>query len=217
MAERTFAPTPGERARAALWLLGVVVLVVGVLGGGAYGIYRLVNPGAGAEAVDEPVRSVTDLERVCFSNKKFPKAPAYDGPGPHPVRVFVKDDGRAVGESVALGRSLPPGPEKIQSAWSPRDVAPVQIVGCAKMVEEGDTVKTCSFVRPTFASAEMKEATYEFTVYEVKTRKKVASTRMTGEEQVCPTLYDVGKDPGIFSRPSPQQFVNALRSHVEKA
>jgi hypothetical protein len=206
-------PRPGERVRAAAWLLGVLVLVVGCLGGTGYGAYRL----WGAAVTDDqegkgPAQSTRDLEAVCYRTY-YPEAPAYSGPGPHPIAIFI-DDGGALATSVDVGAVLPPGTsDEIDAAWAGRDFGKVQIVACATKVDDGERVKTCGFEG---ASEDMKKGVYELTVREVKTRKKVATTRITGASEICPGLYDVGNDPGIFSEPSSQQLVEALKPHVEK-
>lgn len=207
-------PTPGERARAAAWLLGVLVLVVGCLGGTGYGAYRLWEAATATEEkpADGPAQSSSDLRAVC-NGTYYPEAPAYSGPGPHPVAVYV-DSGGAIESLGNPGAAVPPGTtDEIRAAWSAREYGRVQIVACAEKVDDGARVKTCTFEG---ASEDMKKGVYELTVHEVKTRKEVARTRITGAAENCPGLYDVGRDPGIFSEPSPQQLFDALKPHVEK-
>lgn len=231
--------------RTGLLVVAAVLVVVGCLGGAAYGVLALAGgpapiaqapvrnaePGltapaptttgsaattAKARAKSYPAASDADLEKVC-DRSFFPKSPAYAGPAPHPMRISVKDRMDLSSRVMKSFHSSPPGGSAAAKlAWEPKDLATVQLVACLDLVEVGPSVRTCHFDTPAPAAVPMSEGIYRLSLYEVATRRLVSEVRLTGDDDDCPTLVLMGATKMVYSEVEDRQLVDALTRFVEQ-
>jgi hypothetical protein len=172
---------------------------------------------------DKPLTSSHDLEAVCTRGTAYTTAPAHAGAAPHPVMLFVTDEGNGTDGMIehyvsmysATGSSAPVNPAfAFEDAYSPSAYATAQLVACVQRTRSTPAGRTCSFSRDT---APLAEATYELTVYETSTAAAVGPpVTLIPDSQDCPTSALVDEDrPEVYTAPSDKQYVEALRPYVE--
>lgn len=171
----------------------------------------------GSKASSYRVRKDEDLERLC-DRWYYPKAPKYTtAVAPHPIAISVKDRKDLEFRTSKSYLSLPySAPSAVEAAWEPKNAATVQLVACVDLVTIGSRVKSCRIDKPKPSSIQMKEGTYQLTLYEVATRRKLLQTRMTGEDESCPILIFIGNDRAVYTTLEDRQLVDVLRRYVEE-
>jgi hypothetical protein len=193
------------RCRPGLPTLMAVVVGSGVALAGCASAARppLPPPPTGVVTVtqlpDEPV----DFGNVC-TGEVFPSAPAFAGPPPHPIDVFV--DGR----------------QEPQSGWPDITARNVQIVACVDNDGQvsGETSPVCHYGIGGENADPKLDATmnlwwYRITVYEVRTHRVLGRDRIIGRDTRCPDIRPAGADPGLTSVPSADQLHAELDRYVE--
>ena len=182
----------------------VVGVAVAVVAAGAIG-YVVFEP--------EPFK-VADYDRMCESPRSFDQAAAYQGPSPHPIEI------------VNGGVSLPSDDPEIR-VWFPEDPAAVQLVSCVNRVERGGFVKRCEYSKGG-RTIDLYEGLYSVLVYEARSGKKLAESRVAGNGFVGNVLKEDADPCQTFlrttgtghseeeSRPSSRQLRTVLEPHVHK-
>ncbi|MEV0433157.1 NERD domain-containing protein [Nocardia sp. NPDC050413] len=115
---------------------------------------------------------MSDYDRMCGPDKKpFPNAAPYQRGDVAPIYLS--------GHLTSMVR-----PED-SSAWRPTDPSSVQLIACMKQLELRDLVQTCQYApspgAPVGRTVNLFRATYEVTVYELRTGREVAKATMLGE------------------------------------
>jgi len=162
--------------------------------------------GCGGDTASDAPLATARLADVCQSSTYFTRAPAAAPSPPRPIQVFEELHENRFMEQLIL---------RAGDAWRSTDDSRTQLAACASRTEEGAKVKECEF--DTGAPVALHGATYEVTVYEVKTRKERMVTEIQAKGYTCPTLvfFPDRNDLKLFARPTPQQYVTALRDQVE--
>ena len=64
----------------------------------------------------------------------------------------------------------------------------------------------------------MYQGTYDVTLYELRTHRKVAHTTLIGSDDECPSKISFApkEDHELYTRLSPSQYVEAFGRYVEK-
>ncbi|MFD4432543.1 NERD domain-containing protein [Nocardia sp. NPDC058497] len=114
---------------------------------------------------------MADYDRMCGDRKPFPNAAEYQRDGARPI--YLSGD---LATMVATSDS---------TAWHPRDTSSVQLIACMQQVSLGDLVQTCQFPpapgTPIGRTVNLFRATYEITVYELRTGREAGRAIMIGE------------------------------------
>ncbi|MFE6921211.1 NERD domain-containing protein [Nocardia sp. NPDC057663] len=114
---------------------------------------------------------MSDYDRMCGDRKPFPNAAEYQRDGVRPI--YLSGD---LATMVATSDS---------SAWHPSDMSSVQLIACMQQVSLGDLVQTCQFPAapgtPIGRTVNLFRATYEITVYELRTGREAGRAIMIGE------------------------------------
>ncbi|MFH8885590.1 hypothetical protein [Streptomyces californicus] len=186
--------------------VGCVVALLVVVGLPAAGIYAVVQWMQGP--VHQVAKTLDDYGTLC-GGREIPGAPAYEpGSGPHPVVVFEsarKDDSSQSQVSLRAGESDDP--------FNPEDPGQVELVACTEHTDAGEEVATCDF---TSESVGMRSATVEITVYEARTGDQVGeSVELVGKDTSCPAMVTFKGDLDLYTIPTEDQYVEALRTAVE--
>ena len=163
--------------------------------------------GCGTKPIDRPDTKVSDLVAVC-SGRAHTTAPPYAGAPPHPI-LIVRPHG-AVEDMLENPRLNELGP-----AWNPQDPATVQLVACTESDGGGsESGLRCQY--PFGQSASLRIADYTVTVYEARTGAKVGQARIEARN-TCPLSAPVYRqEPVVYATPSPQQYLDALGSLVNR-
>ncbi|AGZ43917.1 hypothetical protein AFR_28280 [Actinoplanes friuliensis DSM 7358] len=171
----------------------------------------------GSKASSYAVRKVEDLNRVC-DGRFYPKSPKYTGVAPHSIVMGVKNQKESDTRLAETRIELPyQAASEIKEAWNPPDPAKVQLMACVDQVSVGAKVKTCQVDDPKPEKVPMKVSTYQVTLYEVATRRRLAQVRMTGEKEDCgPLFIFVGSDGATYTELETRQLVEGLRRYVEQ-
>jgi hypothetical protein len=188
---------------------------VSAAAGPPVGVSGTVPPGSKASSFQ--VRKEEDLDRLC-ERWFYPKSPKYTtAVAPHPIAISVKGrkdlEIRSTKSYVSLPYEATPD---VKAAWEPKSPAAVQLVACVDLISTGPEVKSCRIDEPKPSSIPMKEGRYQLSLYEVATRRKLMQTRLTGEEETCPTFIFIGNDRAVYSGVEDAQLVDALRRYVEQ-
>ncbi|MGW6422071.1 NERD domain-containing protein [Nocardia sp. NPDC055053] len=114
---------------------------------------------------------MADYDRMCGDRKPFPNAAEYQRDGARPI--YLSGD---LATMVATSDS---------SAWHPGDTSSVQLIACMQQVSLGDLVQTCQLPpapgTPIGRTVNLFRATYEITVYELRTGREAGRAIMIGE------------------------------------
>ncbi|MGW6729287.1 NERD domain-containing protein [Nocardia sp. NPDC055029] len=114
---------------------------------------------------------MSDYDRMCGDRKPFPNAAEYQRDGARPI--YLSGD---LATMVATSES---------SAWHPSDTSSVQLIACMQQVSLGDLVQTCQLPpapgTPIGRTVNLFRATYEITVYELRTGREAGRAIMIGE------------------------------------
>lgn len=114
---------------------------------------------------------MADYDRMCGDRKPFPNAAEYQRDGVRPIYLSGE-----LATMVATSDS---------SAWHPSDTSSVQLIACMQQVSLGDLVQTCQFPpapgTPIGRTVNLFRATYEITVYELRTGREAGRAVMIGE------------------------------------
>ena len=152
----------------------------------------------------------TDLEAVC-KGESFPSGAAYGGPPPHPTQAH--GFGTLYGEYDEWPDPWP--------SWAPdkADAGDIQLVLCEDKVDEEPTDLVCVY-GPAFGttggnrSLTVELDVAELKLFEVRTGKLVAETRITGARE-CPETAAVGEGENtVTSFVEVAAYAEAMRSHV---
>ncbi len=163
--------------------------------------------GCGSTPIGGPVTKVSDLVALC-SGRHHTAAPAYAGAPPHPI-LIVRPQG-AVEDMSENPRLSELGP-----AWNPQDPAAVQLVACTESDGGGpESGLRCQY--PFGQSAALRVADYTVTVHEARTGAEVGQARIEART-TCPLSAPVYRqEPVVYATPSPQQYLDALGSFVNR-
>ncbi len=190
--------------RSATWV-GVVAMSVGGLAG------------CGSKPIDGPVTDVSDLAAVC-DGSHFARAAPFTGAPPHPVVVIPPDTGNAQtygGTHPPPVLFLDPSLGDVGPAWTTRDPADVQLVACTERDDDTESGQTCPF--DDDPPTPLRFASYTLHVYEASTGVESGTSQIEARNDTCPSSALVDEnDPVVFSTPSPQQYLDALRGFVNR-
>lgn len=150
-----------------------------------------------------------------YQRKYYPAVDAYEGPAPHPIRVFVESDSQTGSASYdpALLLGMP-------SHWNgDEDLTKVQLVACVKIEDQGPRIGECEFTDRTIP---MYQGRYSATLYEVKTGKKVFEVddlpgRANFDKSMCPAahVWRENENPRVLSTPDPADYLRLFGSYVD--
>jgi hypothetical protein len=191
------------------------LLVIAVIGAIGYGGYLVFGPTARAN--DEPLEHASDLETLCWYQRRYyPDAAAYTGSAPHPVQIFEQSDSQTSDPGWFPAQVRQPLPQH----WWLHHKTPtkVQLIACVEVSDEGPRIGECEFRGQTIP---MHQGVYSATLYEAKTGEKVAEERLAGRtdfnEDMCPILHTwrEGEDPKLLSRPDAAEYRRALGRYVD--
>ncbi|MEU6205149.1 hypothetical protein ABZ814_16380 [Micromonospora musae] len=199
-----------DRRRVVILATGAVAVVVAIV--------LLLIWARQPEKVDTIPEVWGEYSRVCTGDGvAFTKAPAYRGAGPHSITAFVQEEGVTGPRaeiSQASSRDLP---------WN-RAITTPQLIACAnRIATEKTAVTTCSYSSGTVLlgpqgqgrQVSLYKASYEVTVYETRTRDKVAEeVRLSGDDTSCPVSIDAAASE-VFSWPSAEQWQQAIGRYVD--
>ncbi|GEM34449.1 hypothetical protein NN3_54560 [Nocardia neocaledoniensis NBRC 108232] len=158
-------PVRERRPRRRAWVrigpgVGLILFIV-LFGAGFFAI----------TAVNASRFEMSDYDRMCGDRKPFPNAAEYQRDGARPIYLSGE-----LATMVATSES---------SAWRPSDTSSVQLIACMQQVSLGDLVVTCQYPpapgEPIGRTVNLFRATYEVTVYELRTGREVARATMAGE------------------------------------
>jgi hypothetical protein len=154
---------------------------------------------SGSKASEQKLISADQLVEVCDSNQKyFIDAAAFAGPGPHPAQVFRRGNNDNAFTREPFGGDIEP--------------RRIQLVACALQTRTGPPLTTCkSANQPEIA---LHEATYQVTVYETGTGRKLGALTVTADKGQCPENYTPppqGKPWMLYAIPSDDQYRQALQ------
>lgn len=158
-------PVRERRRRQRRWVrigpgVGLILFIV-LFGAGFFAI----------TAVNASRFEMSDYDRMCGDRKPFPNAAEYQRDGARPIYLSGE-----LATMVATNQS---------SAWRPTDTSAVQLIACMTQVSLGDLVVTCQYPpapgEPIGRTVNLFRATYEVTVYELRTGREVARATMVGE------------------------------------
>lgn len=114
---------------------------------------------------------MADYDRMCGDRKPFPNAAEYQRDGARPI--YLSGD---LATMVATNDS---------PAWHPSDTSTVQLIACMRQTSLGDLVQTCQLPAapgaPIGRTVNLFRATYEITVYELRTGREAGRAIMVGE------------------------------------
>jgi hypothetical protein len=164
---------------------------------------------------------VYDLDEAC-DGKAYRSAARYEGDGPHPVAVFMPNPLAPSSEQLI---KVSPLYDAKGIAWkpsAPETTSAVQLVACGKLLRAGESVKAACFYGPGRPKEEVvdidrNDATYEINVYELRTRRLVHTSVVTGESHMkCPESINELRPPRLFSELTFAQWQSVLRGPVDK-
>jgi hypothetical protein len=163
--------------------------------------------GCGSKPIDGPVTKVSDLVALCDGRHSSTAAP-FAGPPPHPILV-VRPHG-AIEDMLENPRL-----RELGAAWTPQDPATVQLVACTESDGGGgESGLRCQY--PSGNSASLRYADYTVTVYEARTGVEVGKAHIEARD-TCPLTAAVYREqPVVYATPSPQQYLDALGSFVNR-
>ncbi|MFI5498641.1 NERD domain-containing protein [Nocardia asteroides] len=114
---------------------------------------------------------MADYDRMCTDRKPFPNAAEYQRDGARPT--YLSGD---LAQMVATSGS---------PAWRPTDTSTVQLIACLRQESLGELVQTCQYPAapgsPIGRTVNLFRATYEITVYELRTGREAGRAIMIGE------------------------------------
>ncbi|WP_316575328.1 NERD domain-containing protein [Nocardia canadensis] len=152
---------PRERRRLRIGPGIGLLLFIALFGAGFFAI----------TAVQASRFEMADYDRMCGDRKPFPNAAEYQRDGARPIYLS--------GElATIVGASDSP-------AWNPSDTSSVQLIACMRQTSLGDLVQTCQLPAapgaPIGRTVNLFRATYEITVYELRTGREAGRAIMVGE------------------------------------
>lgn len=114
---------------------------------------------------------MADYDRMCTDRKPFPNAAEFQRDGARPT--YLSGD---LAQMVATSGS---------PAWRPSDTSTVQLIACLRQESLGELVQTCQYPAapgsPIGRTVNLFRATYEITVYELRTGREAGRAIMIGE------------------------------------
>ncbi|MFJ7279923.1 hypothetical protein [Kitasatospora sp. NPDC098663] len=132
---------------------------------------------------------------------------------------FRRDTGAVAtaGPGSASGTSHPASPTAgSPDYWSGTHLDPyrVQLIACLGSPDEGEFLTDCKFTSDTL---KLYRGTYEVTVYEARTGKKVGTEQLLGSAKPsCPSMVYLKKDVSkLHSEPEFADYQQVLRKYVE--
>lgn len=159
------------------------------------------------DAPDAPLPRVLDGYAAVCGGRAFTGAPAYTGPGPHPTLIF---DGLSASSDLL---DLP-------VSWRAAAVADAQLVACVRQ-SVAFLAKQCEYTEmfhgTTQTKVTMAYADFEYTLYEIRTRRQVAVVTVRGADITCDgtIAYRPGTPPPQqLSKLEPGQVRDALSKYI---
>jgi hypothetical protein len=181
------------------------VLVLALLAGAVgYALWSQSKPMAMAGLPDES--AVAD---ACAKHGYFQAAAAYDGPGPHPVKIAITKKNGVDPDAYTHLTVVTIGPQQLPPALENPGES-VQLIACLERSGLGRQVETCYF---NASKLPMYAATYDVTVYEARTGADVGATTLVDAElAVCPSMVlSKGGNARLFTEPSARQIDKVLK------
>ncbi len=159
----------------------------------------------------------SDFDRVCTTQVGFAGAAPYTtGTGPHPVMLFEESDGNWYQTG-----DFPEGWEIAEDTdfEDNSDLAPLELVACAALLEETPTGIECEFEADDgTVTLELVNTTYEVTVYEAATADVVLTATVATDTTDCPFVASITEgDTQELIRPLPDDYTNAVKDAVVPA
>jgi hypothetical protein len=159
---------------------------------------------------DEAITPDTHFATLCAKpGTHYRRAPAYQGPGPHPIEIFEAEPNDysdpVYGDVFEFGGD---------GVW---DAPPMktQLIACWKRTSETPTQTVCQYdygrTRPLY------QATYSVTVYEARTGRQVGPpARVSGSTVRCPgdAMVDHGREHVVYNLPDSRDYTDALSAYV---
>jgi len=156
-----------------------------------------------SQASDRELASVDQLVEVCNSNQRyFLDAAAFAGPDPHPAQVFRRSNNDTAFKRELFGGDVDPRKN--------------QLVACVLQTRTGPPVASCKFT--TQPEIPLHEATYQVTIYETWTGRRLGSYALTANKGQCPASYappPQGKPWMLYVAPSDDQYRQALQPVID--
>ena len=139
----------------------------------------------------------------------YTSAAGYVGPPPHPLLVVPGDvRWRLSGNGT--------------SPWYMGDVGSIQLIACVERDgDDGPTGEICSYstsdvgIGGRMETQSLRAGWYTITVYELRTRREVGSSRVLGQNRTCPERK-LG-EAEVFTTPTDAQLHEALDAYIERS
>ena len=147
-----------------------------------------------------------ELDVVC-KGKGLSTAAAYTGASPHRIKLYTP----SLQPGAYISSSLYFKDQTWQSDY--KNEAATQLVGCFSR-SSNQKIKTCEFEGK---SIDLYSVTYQLTIYEAKTGKKLATKTVKSTDTACPYFATYDKnDPKIYAEPDLAQTTAAVQPYVTK-
>ncbi|NIK58224.1 hypothetical protein [Kribbella shirazensis] len=143
-----------------------------------------------------------DLDPAC-AGKVYDDAAPYTGAAPHPVVAFSENEAGVLDFEWPLITERPVTDD-------------VQLVACARLASEEPSGPTCGYHAPAM-QVPIVVATYQVTVYELRTGRAMRTFTLQGKDTECPSFLYEGFDEGrLVSRLTDEQWRKALAPLVDE-
>lgn len=158
----------------------------------------------GSKASDQELTSANQLVEVCNSNQRyFQDAAVFAGPDPHPAHIFRRGNNDSGFRREQFGGDTDP--------------RKIQLVACALQTRTGPPLATCKFTSQP--EIPLHEATYQVTIYETWTGRRLGSKTIAATKGECPSSYvspPQGKPWMLYAVPSDDQYRQALQPVLDQ-
>src|SRR5262249_40980679 len=154
-----------------------------------YGAYRMVGPSVFTQHRSALPSYPSDLAPACDrAGTAYTSAMPYQGAGPHPIEV-VERQGTSWTDLGGLKTGIPPSSTHATGAttqtdpstdWDYRQPGEVQLVACATQVRSDAVMQQCSYDTPFNEVLPMKAATYQITLFELRSHRTLGELRVAG-------------------------------------
>lgn len=162
---------------------------------------------------------VADLRAAC-DGKAYGDAATYSGRGPHPVAILLASHGSDFGDAEPAddGGAVP---NKATAPYQSTNTHHVQLVACGAIIHEEQSGPDCEFTDTDSGhsfSVPLHSATYQVTVYELRTNRKVGQATVKtspGFGIRCPLLIKQSDAPDRYlDNVDLNQWISSLEKYV---
>jgi hypothetical protein len=167
-------------------------------------------PGTPAGVAVEVAVPLSALSLACNPpGTAYTAAPAYAGPGPHPVAVFVNGNDMSI--------VMP----DTGSEWMPNNLATTQLLVCIQASQGAKSHVECDYSGFTLSGGVLGEqdfvidTVYRFAIYVLRTHREVGSATIIGGDFSCPKFKQPGEK--ITSSVTNAQLQKVLDPYVNRA